>query len=132
MSALEIPHEFFDTDVRNNEQLYQAFCNHVYLGQWEFARLSLEILFQKRLQLNTNLEELLADIICNPTAYWSVGTRLSNWDDERWLVSHCSTGSKSVPTPFHFALLLVEECRKKQYLDAVRLDECIFVTDLLI
>jgi hypothetical protein len=78
MSVLEIRHEFFDTDVRNNEQLYQAFCNHVYSGQWEFARLCLEILFQKRLQLNTNLEELLVDIIRNPTAYWSVGTRLSN------------------------------------------------------
>ena len=31
-----------------------------------------------------------------------------------------SAESKSVPTSFHFALLLVEECRVKQYLDAVR------------
>jgi len=31
-----------------------------------------------------------------------------------------SAGSKSVLTPFHFALLMVEECRVKQYLDDVR------------
>ncbi|CAF3740585.1 unnamed protein product [Rotaria sordida] len=97
MSVLEIRHEFFDVEARNNEQLYQAFCNHVYLGQWELCRLCLQLLFNKRLQLNTNLEELLMDIIRNPTAY--------------------CTGSKAVPTPFHFALLLLEECRVKQYLD---------------
>ncbi|CAF5101456.1 unnamed protein product, partial [Rotaria socialis] len=28
----------------------------------------------------------------------------------------------SVPTPFHFALLLVEECRIKQYLDATLIE----------
>jgi hypothetical protein len=72
MSVLEIRHEFFDTDARHNEQLYQAFCNHIYTGQWELARLSLEILFHKRLQLNTNLQELLVDIIRNPTSYWCV------------------------------------------------------------
>jgi hypothetical protein len=70
MSVLEIRHEFFDIDVRNNEQLYQAFCNHVYLCQWEFSRICLQILFTKRLQLNTNLQDLLIDIIRNPTAYW--------------------------------------------------------------
>ncbi|CAM4879019.1 unnamed protein product [Rotaria socialis] len=102
MSVLEIRHEFFDTEARNNEQLYQAFCNHVYFGQWELCRICLQILFNKRLQLNTNLEELLIDIIRNPTAY--------------------CTGSKSVPTPFHFALLLVEECRIKQYLDATLIE----------
>ncbi|CAF2871937.1 unnamed protein product [Rotaria sp. Silwood2] len=98
MSVLEIRHEFFDIDARNNEQLYQAFCNHVYFGQWELCRICLQTLFNKRLQLNTNLEELLIDIIRNPTAY--------------------CTGSKAVPTPFHFSLLLLEECRVKQYLDA--------------
>ena len=70
MSIVEIPHEFFDIETRNNEQLYQAFCNHVYLGQWELCRICLQILFHKRLQLNTNLEDLLIDIIRNPTAYW--------------------------------------------------------------
>ena len=70
MSVLEVRHEFFDSDTRNNEQLYQAFCNHVYFGQWELCRICLQILYTKRLQLNTNLEELLTDIIRNPTAYW--------------------------------------------------------------
>ncbi|CAF3352016.1 unnamed protein product [Rotaria sp. Silwood1] len=102
MSVLEIRHEFFDVEARNNEQLYQAFCNHVYLGQWELCRICLQILFHKRLQLNTNLEELLIDIIRNPTAY--------------------CTGSKAVPTPFHFALLLLEECQVKQYLDVAILE----------
>ncbi|UJR25727.1 hypothetical protein I4U23_007079 [Adineta vaga] len=102
MSVLEIHHEFFDIQTRNVEQLYQAFCNHVYLGQWEFARICLQILFHKRLELNPNLEELLIDIIRNPTTY--------------------CTGSKSIPTPFHFALLLVEECRAKQYLDIAIVD----------
>ncbi|CAF0855042.1 unnamed protein product [Adineta ricciae] len=102
MSVLEIHHEFFDTDTRNTEHLYQAFCNHVYLAQWELARVCLQALFHKRLELNPNLEELLIDIIRNPTTY--------------------CTGSKSIPTPFHFALLLVEECRLKQYLDATILD----------
>lgn len=72
MSHLEVPHEFFDTETRDNEQLYQAFCNHVHCGQWELARLTLEILHPRRLKLNTNLEELLIDIIRNPTAYWFV------------------------------------------------------------
>jgi len=70
MSVLEVRHEFFDIDARNNEQIYQAFCNHVYLGQWELCRICLQILYTKRLQLNTNLEDLLMDIIRNPTAYW--------------------------------------------------------------
>ena len=70
MSVLEIRHEFFDVDARNNEQVYQAFCNHVYLGQWELCRLCLEILFHKRLQLNTNIEDLLIDIVRHPTVYW--------------------------------------------------------------
>ena len=70
MSVLEIRHEFFDVDARNNEQVYQAFCNYVYFGQWELSRLCLEILFQKRLQLNTNIEDLLIDIVRHPTVYW--------------------------------------------------------------
>ncbi|CAF3487332.1 unnamed protein product [Adineta steineri] len=103
MSVLEIRHEFVDIETRDNQQLYQAFCNHIYLGQWELCRICLQILFTKRLKLNTNLEDLLIDIIRNPTAY--------------------CTGSKSVPTPFHFALLLVEECRVNQYLDATIVEE---------
>lgn len=70
MSVLQIRHEFFDTEARNNQLLYQAFCNHVYFGQWELSRICLQILFGKRLQLNTNLEDLLVDIIRNPVAYW--------------------------------------------------------------
>ena len=70
MSVFEVPHEFFDTKARTNEQLYQAFCNHVYCGQWVLARMALEILYPQRLTLGTNLEELLTDIIRNPTAYW--------------------------------------------------------------
>jgi len=100
MSVLEIRHEFVDVDARNLEQLYQTFCNQIHLGQWELAKTCLQILHQKRLQLNTNLEEFLTDIIRNPTAY-------------------CS-GSNAVPTPFHLSLLLLEECRSKQYLDTVR------------
>jgi hypothetical protein len=40
--------------------------------------------------------------------------------NEKLKCFYCSTGSKSVSTPFHFALLMVEECRVKQYLDNVR------------
>lgn len=70
MSVLEVRHEFFDVEARDNDKLYQAFCNHVYLGQWELTRICLAILYHKRLKLNTNLEDLLMDIIRNPTVYW--------------------------------------------------------------
>ncbi|CAF1082231.1 unnamed protein product, partial [Didymodactylos carnosus] len=98
MSILELQHEFFDVETKNLEYLYQAFCNYVYLGQWEFSRVCLELLYNERFQLkSSNLEQLLIEIIKNPESY--------------------CIGSNSVPSPYHFALLLAQECENKFYLE---------------
>ncbi|CAF0745436.1 unnamed protein product [Didymodactylos carnosus] len=97
MNVLEVPHEFFDVETKNLEYLYQAFCNYVYLGQWELSCVCLELLFNNRFQLKNSLEQLLIEIIKNPASY--------------------CIGSNSVSTPYHFALLLVQECQNKLYLE---------------
>ena len=72
MNDSETLHEFFDSETKNNNKLYQAFCNHVHFNQWQAARLCLELLYQRNSAPTNNLVSLLIDIIQNPTAYWFV------------------------------------------------------------
>lgn len=84
-----VTHPFDREEEVSVEQLFTSFCNHLTLGQWELTRVCLQGLFKKGNQLKKPLNEILRAIIDQP--------------------HHASSGSQSVPSPFHLSWLCLVE-----------------------
>ncbi|XP_048586399.1 zinc finger FYVE domain-containing protein 26-like isoform X2 [Nematostella vectensis] len=71
------------------ELLFNSFCNHITLGQWELARVCLRSLSEQRQQLGKPLKEILRALIDQPLA--------------------CCKGSLSLESPYHLTWVFLME-----------------------
>lgn len=72
MDVMSLEHNFGNEFQTSIKQLFQFFCNNFNLGQWESAKACLDQLISSNEILKFDLNQLLTDIILDPTLYWLV------------------------------------------------------------
>ena len=70
MDVMSLEHNFGNEFQTSIKHLYQFFCNNLSLGQWESAKACLDQLIINKASLKFDFNQLLIDIILNPTLYW--------------------------------------------------------------
>ena len=116
MDVMSLEHNFGNEYQTSIKQLFQFFCNNLNLGQWESAKACLDQLISSQDVLKFDFNQLLTDIILDPTLYWLVFllcffVRLTN------SVVLNSNGSDFIKSPYHLSLLLYEYCNEKKILN---------------
>lgn len=64
--ASYIGHPFGRENEVSIHKLWQSFCNHLYLGQWEFARACINELYDQRALLGRDVLAVLKALASNP------------------------------------------------------------------
>ncbi len=67
---MSLEHNFGNEFQTSIKQLFQFFCNNLNIGQWELAKSCLDQLMLNNDNFNFDINQLLIDIIVNPTLYW--------------------------------------------------------------
>ena len=70
MANAQDDHPFGRENEVSLRKLWQSFCNHLYLGQWEFARSCISELHEQRELLGINVTDVLKKIARNPYGVW--------------------------------------------------------------
>ena len=69
MDVLSLEHQFGNETETSIQKLFIFFCNNIRLGQWQLAKACIKQLEFSKKSFNFNLNDILNDIIDNPTNY---------------------------------------------------------------
>ena len=69
MDLMALEHHFGKEIETSTQQLFNYFCNNIYLGQWQAAKACLKQLFSSQTYFKFDLGLFITDLIENPELY---------------------------------------------------------------
>ena len=66
---MALEHHFGKEIETSTQQLFNYFCNHIYLGQWQAAKACLKQLFSSQAYFKFDLSLFVTNLIENPELY---------------------------------------------------------------